>query len=107
MEVAFHQDAEQELETIPVRERVAALHAVEKLESLGTQLRFPHSSAVKGTSFRELRLRAGRSPWRLLYCQIEDLMVILAVVPEAQQNPRGFRRGCVVAEQRLKELVQG
>lgn len=33
--------------------------------------------------------------------------VILAVVPEAQVDPRGFDRGVEVARQRLKELEEG
>ncbi|MBU6244347.1 MAG: type II toxin-antitoxin system RelE/ParE family toxin [Actinomycetales bacterium] len=68
----------------PAAERNPLLHAVEKLEAFGPQLGFPHSSAVQGFSgLRELRPRAGRSPWRALYQRVEDVFVIAAIGPEA------------------------
>jgi hypothetical protein len=55
--------------------------AVAKLEAFGDQLGAPHSSQVKGShaGIRELRPRAGRSPWRVLYRRLAEAMVILAV----------------------------
>jgi hypothetical protein len=44
--------------------------AVDKLRELGPHLPFPHASAVRGNEgagLRELRPRAGRSPWRAIY----------------------------------------
>jgi hypothetical protein len=68
-------------------------------------LDYPHTSAVQGAlGLRELRPRAGRSPWRALYRQVGDHFVVAAVAPEAQQNPRGFRRACRAAERRLSKL---
>ena len=54
------------------------LHAFEKLEVVGSRLPFPHSSQVRGRAegLRELRPRSGRSPWRALYRQVGNRMVV-------------------------------
>jgi hypothetical protein len=59
-----------------------------------SQLGFPHTSRVQGSraALRELRPRRGRSPWRALYRRAGDVMVVLAVAPEAARDPRGFGR---------------
>lgn len=81
-------------------------HAMEKLEALGDQLPFPHSSAVRGSrGLRELRPRGGRSPWRAFYGRIADAMVIAAIGPEAKVKPRGFDRAVAAAEERLRDLT--
>ena len=55
--------AEAELQRLPAAERVAVLNAAQKLEALGPDLGYPHSSAVRDADrLRELRPRAGRSP---------------------------------------------
>ena len=55
------------------------IRAVEKLEAFGPQLGHPHTSAVRGAPrLRELRPRAGRSPWRALYRRVGDVFVIAA-----------------------------
>ncbi len=81
--------------------------AVAKLEAFGDQLGAPHSSQVKGSrvGIRELRPRSGRSPWRVLYRRVADAMVIVAVGPEAEHDPRGFGRAVRRAEERLKEIA--
>ena len=73
-----------------------------KLEALGDQLPFPHSSHVGGP-IRELRPRAGRSPVRLLYSRIEETMWVLAVAPESEVDRRAFDRAIAEARQRLEE----
>ena len=45
MDVAYHPAAREELTGLPMGERVAMLHAIEKLQALGEQLPFPHCSA--------------------------------------------------------------
>ncbi len=66
--VVFTDEAAEERLVLPATERNALLHAVDKLEAFGPQLGFPHTSAVQGhLGLRELRPRAGRSPWRALY----------------------------------------
>ena len=64
MNVVLCDEVEEELKLLPMRERVAMLTALEKLEALGDQLPSSHSSAVKSIkeTLRELRPRAGRSP---------------------------------------------
>jgi hypothetical protein len=58
--VSLHPQAEAELRRIPVAERAAVLNAAQ-----GHDLGYPHSSAVRDADrIRELRPRAGRSPWR-------------------------------------------
>jgi hypothetical protein len=105
--VLYHPDAEAERGKLPDTEKAALLHAVEKLKVLGPALRHPHSSAVKGADrLRELRLRAGNSPWRALYRQVQQAFVIAAVCPEAKNNPKGFKRGCADAEKRLAEMEE-
>src|SRR5450756_199916 len=67
-DVVYLPEAESERLVLPKVERNALIHAVEKLAAFGPQLGYPHTSAVQGfTGLRELRPRAGRSPWRALY----------------------------------------
>jgi hypothetical protein len=103
--VSLHPLAEAELRRIPAAERVAVLNAAEKLEALGPGLRYPHSSAVRDADrLRELRPRAGRSPWRGFYRRFGDVFVLAAVGPEAEADPRGFKRAVLAAEERLAEV---
>ncbi len=91
---------------LPPKERVALAHAIEKLEALGPQLLYPHQSNVEGAeSLRELRPRAGRSPWRAFYRRIGDIFVIGAIVPEAQANKRKFARAAAAAQKRLDKVA--
>ena len=77
----------------------------EKLEALGPGLGYPHSSAVRDADrLRELRPRAGRSPWRGFYRRFGDVFVLAAVGPEAEADPRGFKRAVLTAEERLSEV---
>ena len=103
--VVFHPEAEAELDALPVKERVAVMHAVEKLAAVGPALPFPHQSNVKGAErLRELRPRGGRSPWRPLYGRVADTFVVVAVGPEALVDPRRFRRAVAAATKRLDEI---
>ncbi|MGI8751546.1 MAG: type II toxin-antitoxin system RelE/ParE family toxin [Acidimicrobiales bacterium] len=88
-------------------ERGALYNAVTKLEAIGPALGYPHTSAVQGSlGIRELRPRAGRSPWRGLYRQVGDRFVVAAIGPEAQHDLRGFKRACAAAEKRLSDLEE-
>lgn len=99
-------EAVEEYLAMPKDERAAMSHAIEKLRALGNNLGAPHSSGIRGSSggLRELRPRGGRSPWRARYRQHNDLMVILAIGPEANQDKRGFERMVANAERRAAEL---
>jgi hypothetical protein len=102
-EVRVIDEARAELEAIPSREQEAIQTAIEKLELFGQNLGHPHSSQVKGTPLRELRPRAGRSPWRALYRQVgRSIFVVAAIGPEALHDPRRFRRAVSVAMERLE-----
>jgi hypothetical protein len=103
--VSFAIEAQQELISLPVQERVALLNAVAKLEAVGPRLPFPHQSAVKGVpGLRELRPRGGRSPWRGFYRQLGDGFVIAAIGPEAQVDQRNFDRAVRAALARIQAL---
>lgn len=103
--VLYHPEAETELNALPVNEQVAIGHAAEKLEALGPNLGYPHSSAVKTAyNLRELRPRGGRSRWRAFYGQVGTAFVIGSIGPEASVNQRKFNRAVTVAEQRIKDL---
>ena len=103
--VVYLPDAERERDALPVTERNALYNATAKLEAVGRMLGHPHTSAVQGApSLRELRPRAGRSPWRALYRQVGDYFVIAAIAPEARKDPPGFARACAAAVERLDKL---
>ena len=98
-------EAVREIEAIEGREREAIENAMKKLQALGPQLGYPHSSAVRGgTDLRELRPRAGRSRWRAFYRRVGEAYVVAAIGPEAKIDPRGFDRAVAAAEKRLDEL---
>ena len=105
--VRYHPKARKEADAIPSQERKAVDNAMDKLASLGPRLPFPHSSKVMGDpggSLRELRPRAGRSPWRCIYERIGDVFVIGAVGPEAQKDKTGFDSAVSAAKARLAEI---
>jgi hypothetical protein len=103
----LHDEAEQELTKLPGNEAVAVVHVIEKLKVAGPTLSFPHSSNVQGADkLRELRPRAGNSPWRCFYRRIGAVFVIAAIGPEAANDPRGFKRAIKAAVRRLSELEE-
>lgn len=105
--VVYLPGARRERDSLSARERSALYNAVTKLAAIGPDLGYPHTSAVQGADqLRELRLRAGRSPYRGLYRQVGERFVIAAIGPEAQHDPRGFRRACRTASARLNELEE-
>jgi hypothetical protein len=105
--VVYLPAAEEERDAMPANERNALQNAIDKLEAIGPTLGHPHTSAVRGAeSLRELRPRAGRSPWRALYRQVGDRFVVAAVGPEAEHDRRGFARATGAAEQRLRDLKE-
>jgi hypothetical protein len=96
--------AEAELRLLPLAERAAVLNAAKKLEALGPDLGYPHSSAVRDADrLRELRPRGGRSAWRAFYRRVGDVFVVAAVGAEAEADPRGFKRAVAAAEARMEE----
>jgi hypothetical protein len=100
--------AEAEFRRLPASERVAVLNAAKKLEALGPDLGYPHSSAVRDADrLPELRPRGGRSAWRVFYRRLGETFALAAVGPEAEADPRGFKRAVAAAEGRLEEVEDG
>ena len=98
----FTHEARREFHSLPLAEREAMRNAIGKLEQAGETLAYPHSSGVRGAvNLRELRPRAGRSPWRGLYRRIRAEIVIGAFGPEARVDPPGFARAVRAAVERL------
>lgn len=97
-----------EMNTLSASERNALVNAMEKLEAVGPQLGYPHTSAVRVATgeLRELRPRAGRSPWRVLYRRVGDALVLAAVAPEARHDSRGFARAVRHALDRLTDVEE-
>jgi hypothetical protein len=80
---------------------------VRKLEEIGPDLPYPHSSGARGAAgLRELRPRRGSSPWRALHRRVGGHFVIAAVGPDGGKDPRGFRQVCERAQRRLAELEE-
>jgi hypothetical protein len=104
MRLVLFPEAKTELDALPPRERFAMDAALEKLKAYGDRLPFPHSSDVKGAgvTLRELRPRAGNSPWRAFYRRVGDAIVVAAIGPEAKSDPRGFRHAVETAIERLE-----
>lgn len=101
--VRYLDDAVAERDRLPTHERNAMDHAVDKLQAFGPRLPFPHQSAVReAPGLRELRPRAGRSPWRALYTRVRREFVISAIGPEAQVDRQGFRKAVRKALARLE-----
>jgi hypothetical protein len=105
--VVVHPLAGDELKALPMNEQIAVRNAMKKLESLGAVLPFPHSSAVRDADrLRELRPRAGNSPWRAFYRQIGGVFAVGAIGPEANVKPRVFEAQVRAAEERLNDLEE-
>lgn len=105
--VLYHPKARAEANAVPPHECKAIDNAADKLISLGPLLAFPHSSKVMGDpggALRELRPRAGRSPWRCIYQRIGETFIIAAIAPEAQHDKAGFDRAVNNAKARLAEI---
>jgi hypothetical protein len=106
-QVLYHPNARAEADALPSHERKAIDSAVDKLAALGPKLSFPHSSKVMGDSggsLRELRPRAGRSPWRCIYERIGDVFVVGAIGPEAQNDKAGFDSAVRAAKARFNDI---
>jgi hypothetical protein len=103
--VLVHPQAVNELAKLPNQEKVAMDNALKKLEALGPKLGYPYSSAVQQSdAIREVRPRAGRSPWRAFYRRIGDVFLVDSFGAEAKVDARKFNRAVKAAEQRINEM---
>ena len=109
MEVRFHHIARREFnELLPPTEKDAMVHVIEMLAENGERLGHPYTSDVRiAENLRELRPRAGRSPWRAFYRRIGNVIYVGAFGPEARSNPREFERAVRMAESRLDGVEKG
>ncbi|MDT5028220.1 MAG: hypothetical protein QOE61_4646 [Micromonosporaceae bacterium] len=82
--------------------------SLEKLREIGPGLGYPHTSHVQESDrIRELRPRQGRCPWRAFYRDVDGVIVVAAVGPEASVDHRGFDRAVRSAAERLAEIEEG
>src|SRR5580693_987217 len=83
--VRYLPEAEEERQALPAQEHPSLINAERKLAALGPKLRAPHTSAVRRVrgTLRELRPRAGQSPYRALYRQVGQDFVIAAIARTA------------------------
>jgi hypothetical protein len=107
MDVWYLTEAALERGELSSGDRLALLHAVEKLEAYGPLLPAPHQKNVMGADrLRELRPRGGRSRFRAFYRQVGLSMVIAAIGPEFEVDRQGFRRAVRLAEARLSAFEE-
>src|SRR5437870_999214 len=102
MEILLHPLAHSELARVPMGERRAIANAIDKLRRPVHS--WPTRTRARCRGQRELRPRAGRSPWRAFYQRAGALLVVAAIGPEAQVDPRGFRRAVEDALARMTEF---
>ncbi len=104
--IEVHEGCRGELDALQAHapgERAAIRQAIAVLEAQVGDIGHPWSSAVRGPAgpgLRELRPRAGRSPWRLIYRRDGAMVVLLALAPEAGRDRRGFDRAVRAARTR-------
>jgi hypothetical protein len=102
MLVRMTTEAALEYAALPEREQDALESGFAKLAALGEAVPFPHASAVRSVrGLRELRPRAGRCRWRAFFRRVADVIVVAAIGPEAEVDPRGFQRAVHAAALRL------
>lgn len=86
------------------QESVAA--TVGLLETLGTNLRFPHSSGIEGSRhehMRELRIQHQGRPYRVLYAFDPRRSAILLLGGDKTGNDRWYVVNIPIADQRYDE----
>ena len=91
---------------MPPSERIAMRRVIELLEREGDALAFPYTGHIEGVErLRELRSRAGHSPWRAFYRRIGAAMWVGAF--GSHGDAVGFARAIRDAEERLARVERG
>jgi hypothetical protein len=109
--VVYREGVEEELLRLPKLERTAVIRGRGEAGSLRTTAgvspyeRGARPCRVAG-ALRELRPRAGRSPWRVLYRRVGAVFVLAAIGPEAVSDQRGFDQAAVRAGARLDQVEE-
>jgi hypothetical protein len=81
-------------ESLSAEEEKAIVNVVRKLEVLGLQLGYPHSSAIEGApvAFRELRPKGGESPLRVIYAFDPVRDAVLIIGGDKSNDPKFYDR---------------
>lgn len=101
--VEYHPEAVEELQQLrDKRNQRRVLTIVDILRQVGPKITEPHSKSVAGaTKLCELRPGGGQTTIRPLYFRYDErTFKIVAIAPEAQTDPAGFRRAVERAQQR-------
>jgi hypothetical protein len=86
---------------LPARHQAKVRQVIERLELFGPRLGFPDSSAVKGTSLRELRTRFAGQQYRVLY--VQDGATFVLFVGFHKTSDRDLDRAVREAEKHLAD----
>lgn len=86
------------------RARKAILSIVDILSQTGAQITEPHAKKVRiANKLYELRPGGGKILARPLYARVEEsTFVVLAIAPEADEDPKGFETAVERARERAE-----
>lgn len=112
-EVEYTDEFEAWWQTLTIEEQVSVSAAVELLENVGTNLKFPHSSGINGSRhghMRELRIQHHGHPFRTLYAFDPRRTAILLIAGDKTGNNRWYDIYIPIADQlydqHLEQLKQ-
>ncbi len=102
--VEYHSEAVGDLKTFNQREQKGALTVVDILRQVGIKLKEPHMKPLTGEKkLRELRPGGGKVLVRPLYFQADErTFKIVAVAPESETDPSGFKAAVTRAKGRAR-----
>jgi hypothetical protein len=82
--------------------------SIERLEQMGLNLPYPHSSAIEGSKYaiRELRIKAGRSPLRVFYAFDPSRDAILLIGGDKSNDKNFYERYVKKAEAIWREYLR-
>lgn len=112
-EVVYTDEFEEWFVDLTEEEQEAVFSVVQKLETAGVALGFPHSSALRGAAdaLRELRPKQGRSPLRIVYAFDPKRDAVLIIGGDKSGDTKFYERILPVAERiwrdYLAELAAG
>ncbi len=90
-------------------ERVSVAASVSLLENLGTNLGYPHSSAIKSSRhghMRELRTQSSGQPLRILYAFDSRRTAILLIGGDKTGGDRWYKVHVPIADQLYDEHIE-
>jgi hypothetical protein len=96
-------------ESLSRAEREDVIFVVDLLEARGPRLRFPYSSAIRGSRhghMRELRIQHAGRPYRVLYAFDPRRSAILLLGGDKTGDERWYERHIPIADQLYDEYLQ-